>query len=146
MSHYYAIPLVDAAELAEAQRVIGPDFSRIVSYFQEDGVKAIVTIEQAMHARSAKAMALPAHKLKGEARQLGAVRLGEIAETIEKAARDCIEKQLPPEGIVIEVAMLRGCFAETLKQFAVPERALPHPGVRPGLGRPVFGRRTSLDG
>ncbi len=154
MSHYYTLPLFDAAELTEARRVTGPGFARIVHYFHEDGVKAIVAIEHAMHVQSATAMVLPAHTLKGEARQLGAVRLGEIAEAIEMRARDCIEKRIPPQDIAVEVSMLRGCFAETL-QHLDPAPANGAPSAPPALAtssatklrrtarRPaIFGRRT----
>ena len=132
----------------------GPGFSRIVHYFQEDGVKAIVAIEQAMHVQSATGMILPAHTLKGEARQLGAMRLGDIAEAIEMTARNCIEKRLAPDDIAAEVSMLRGCFAETLQQIDLapdaPPAATPasaranRPNVRRAHRRPaIFGRRTS---
>ncbi len=123
MSHYYTIPLVEPAELAEARRVIGAGLPRIIGYFREDGAKAIRAIEEALQARSSRDLVLPAHTLKGDARQLGAVRLGEIAETIEKAARNCLERQVEPEGIGSEVAMLRGCFAETMAELCASEPA-----------------------
>ena len=153
MSHYYTIPLVEHAELAEARRMIGADLARIIGYFREDGAKAILAIEDALHARSARDMVLPAHKLKGEARQLGAARLGEIAETIEMTARSCLERQAEPEGVASEVAMLRGCFAETMTQLgadapatgqAPPSSLAVMTPPRPTPLRPaIFGRKTS---
>jgi hypothetical protein len=100
-------------------------------------------------------MALPAHKLKGEARQLGAMRLGDIAEAIEATARSSIEKQTAPDEVASEVSMLRSCFAETMQilapqsQTQMPPQPVRAPaaspaGVRPIGGRPgTFGRRVN---
>ena len=62
---------------------MGPGFIRILSYFKEDGVKSIAQIEEAMHSQNTSALVIPAHTLKGEARQLGAEPLANIAELIE---------------------------------------------------------------
>ena len=69
----------------------GPDFIRILSYFKEDGAKSVAQIEQAMREQNTTALVLPAHTIKGEARQLGAEPLAMVAELIEMTARFCIE-------------------------------------------------------
>ncbi len=155
MSYYYSLPVVAEAELAEARKMLGTGLARILGYYEEDGAKSIKLIEQALAAEDAAAMVIPAHTLKGESRQFGARRLAELAEVIEKAARRCVEEHNAPGEVASEVAMLRGCFAETLDRLrmAVPEAAPPSsilaaPGMaqRPaalGGGPRLFGRRNN---
>ncbi|MBO9575119.1 MAG: Hpt domain-containing protein [Sphingobium sp.] len=114
MSYYYTLPIVVDAELAEARKMLGTGMNRILGYYEEDGAKSITQIEQALAGENAAAMVIPAHTLKGESRQFGAKRLGDLSEVIEKAARKCVEQHLPPTEVASEIAMLRGCFAETL--------------------------------
>lgn len=114
MSHYYSIPLVNEAELAQAKAIMGVGLARILGYFREDGSKSITEIEKALAVLNAAAMVRPAHTLKGESRQFGAHRLAELAEVIEKSARRCVERREDPSEVITEIAMLRGCFAETL--------------------------------
>lgn len=157
MSHYYAIPLVDEAELAQARATLGADLTRILSYFREDGAKSIVQIEEALTAGDAATLVRPAHTLKGESRQFGCRRLGDIAEAIEMTARRCVEQHSAPGDVAAEVAMLRGCFTESLALLdseapqtpvfissPVLTRQLPPRPVAPapGLQPRVFGRRT----
>ena len=63
--------LVDWVAYAHARGELGAGFVRILGYFREDGVKSVAAIEGAMRAQSAAAMVIPAHTLKGEARQFG---------------------------------------------------------------------------
>ena len=156
MSYYYALPLVDEAQLVEARRMLGGDMLRILGYFQEDGAKSIGQIEQAMATEQAAAMVIPAHTLKGESRQFGAQRLGDLAEAIEMAARRCVEQRCAPAEVAAEVAMLRNCFQETLTALGVTGPALalrPYPATPPTptplrpaatltLAPRTFGRRT----
>lgn len=147
MSYYYSIPLVNESELAQARNMLGHDLPRIIGYFREDGSRSILQIEEALAAGNAAAMVLPAHTLKGESRQFGAERIGEIAEVIEKAVRRCVEQHDDPSEVASEVAMLRGCFVETLGllETAAPSApAAPRPTARPtsfGNGPRTFGRR-----
>lgn len=106
--------LVDWTAFGQARSELGAGFVRILGYFREDGVKSVAAIEQAMRALSAAAMVIPAHTLKGEARQFGAEPLAELAEQIETIARDCVELQDTPDGALAPVARLRPLFAETL--------------------------------
>jgi HPt (histidine-containing phosphotransfer) domain-containing protein len=126
MSFYYSIPLVVTAELAEAQRLLGKEILRILDYYQEDGAKSIAQIEQALANGDPSSMVLPAHTLKGESRQFGAARLGDIAEAIENAARSCVEHHRKPDEVAVEVAMLRGCFTETLLAFGRTAPEIPN--------------------
>ncbi|MBO9580532.1 MAG: Hpt domain-containing protein [Sphingobium sp.] len=151
MSYYYSITLVAEAELAEARKMLGTDLARILGYYEEDGAKSISAIEQALADENAAAMVIPAHTLKGESRQFGANRLAELSEVIENAARRCLEEHKVPAEVASEVAMLRGCFAETLDllRASTPQ---PHPSLLAtphmaratpfGPGARTFGRRN----
>ena len=59
-------------------------------------------------------MVRPAHTLKGEAFQFGAVRLGLMAEQIEMCARRAVEDRDFPIKVVEHVAHLRPLFDEAL--------------------------------
>ena len=129
--------LVDWPAYARARSELGAGFVRILGYFREDGVKSVAAIETAMRAQNAAAMVIPAHTLKGEARQFGAEPLGALAEIIEEIARDCVETHDTPEQALEQIVKLRPLFEETL---ALLEReANPLVERRPGAG---FGRRT----
>ncbi|MES1115673.1 Hpt domain-containing protein, partial [Limosilactobacillus fermentum] len=78
--------LIDWNVFTRARAELGAGFVRILGYFREDGVKSVAAIETAMRARNAAAMVIPAHTLKGEARQFGAEPLAILAERIEAIA------------------------------------------------------------
>lgn len=129
--------LVDRETLALARAELGSGFGRILGYFREDGIKSVAAIEKAMRAQSAAALVLPAHTLKGEARQFGANPLAALAETIEDHARACLEHHDTPEGALPDVVKLRALFEATLAQLE--QGATPPPAVRRAPGG--FGRR-----
>ena len=138
--------IVDWALFEKNRTELGPGFIRIISYFREDGAKSLAQIEQAMREENATALVLPAHTIKGEARQLGAEPLAVVAELIEKTARLCIETHRFPDELVPEVVQLRKLFSETVDLFdkatnPLLTRAQPGPA---GFGRKVgnqgFGR------
>ena len=109
--------LVDWAEFARMRTQLGADFIRILGYFREDGEKSVERIESAMHQRDAAALVIPAHTLKTEARQFGAVPLGDLAEEIEFAGRRAVESRHFPDHILPEVAQLRSIYGRTMEMF-----------------------------
>jgi HPt (histidine-containing phosphotransfer) domain-containing protein len=129
------VQLVNWDSFSQARSELGANFVRILGYFREDGVKSVARIEDAMRGQNAAAMVIPAHTLKGEARQFGADPLADLAETIEMSARACIERQDRPDTILEHVVALRPLFEATL---ALLERE-SNPLVE---RRPVFGRRS----
>lgn len=130
--------LVNWPAFTQARSELGGGFVRILGYFREDGVKSVAAIEAAMRAKSAAAMVIPAHTLKGEARQFGADPLGVLAEQIEMTARDCVEMQDTPEQALEHIVKLRPLFEQTL---ALLEReANPLVARKPSSGG--FGRKT----
>jgi HPt (histidine-containing phosphotransfer) domain-containing protein len=130
--------LINWPAYAHARKELGEGFGRILGYFREDGVKSVALIEAGMRTLNAAAMVIPAHTLKGEARQFGAEPLADLAETIELIARDCLELLDTPEEALEYVVRLRRLFEETL---ALLEREV-NPSVtrKPLAGG--FGRRV----
>lgn len=106
--------LVDWLAFGQARSELGAGFVRILGYFREDGVKSVSAIEQAMRGHNSAAIVIPAHTLKGEARQFGAEPLAALAEQIEEIARDCVEHQDTCEEALELVVRLRPLFFETL--------------------------------
>jgi HPt (histidine-containing phosphotransfer) domain-containing protein len=138
--------IVDWVHFERSRTELGPGFIKILSYFREDGVKSLGTIEQAMREQNTAALVIPAHTLKGEARQLGAEPLAKVAELIESTARFCVETRRFPDELVPEVVELRRLFNETVELFdkaTNPLMARARPGPA-GFGRKVsnqnFGR------
>ncbi|WP_315760883.1 Hpt domain-containing protein [Sphingomonas sp. Y38-1Y] len=128
--------LVNWQSYAQARAELGANFVRILGYFREDGAKSVAAIEAAMRARSATGLVVPAHTLKGESRQFGADPLADLAETIEVAARGCIERHDAPDLLVEPVVQLRPLFEATLT--LLEREANPLVMRRPG----GFGRRA----
>ena len=109
--------IVDWAHFERSRTELGPGFIKILGYFREDGVKSIAQIESAMREKNTGALVMPAHTLKGEARQLGAEPLAKIAELIESTARFCVEVRSFPDELVKEVVELRQLFERTVEMF-----------------------------
>jgi HPt (histidine-containing phosphotransfer) domain-containing protein len=136
--------IVDWVHFEKSRTELGPGFIRILSYFREDGAKSLAQIEQAMRDQNTTALVIPAHTIKGEARQFGAEPLAKIAELIESTARLCVETHRFPDELVPEVVELRQLFNRTVELFEKATNPL-QTRVRPvGFGRKVgnqdFGR------
>ena len=106
--------VVDWTVFCAARSELGAGFARILSYFREDGEKAVARIEAAMHARDTAGLVLPAHTMKSEARQFGAEPLADLAEQIEFACRRALESHLFPGDILPQVAKLRPLYLDTM--------------------------------
>ncbi|MFL6726426.1 MAG: Hpt domain-containing protein [Sphingomicrobium sp.] len=136
--------MVDWAYFEKSRTELGPGFIKILSYFKEDGVKSIAQIEEAMREENTTALVIPAHTLKGEARQLGAEPLAKIAELIETTARFCIESRRFPDELVPQVVELRTLFDQTIELFDKETNPLMTRSAPTGFGRKVnnqgFGR------
>ena len=133
--------LVDWAAFQQSRSELGAGFVRILGYFREDGVKSVGAIEAAMRAKNAAAMVIPAHTLKGEARQFGAEPLAALAEKIESIARDCVEMQDTPEEALEHVVQLRPVFTRTLE--LLEREANPLVSRKPAGAGGGFGRKVA---
>lgn len=127
--------LIDWNVFTRARAELGAGFVRILGYFREDGVKSVAAIEAAMRAQNAAGMVIPAHTLKGEARQFGAEPLGAMAERIEIIARDCVENRDTPDQALADIVALRALFDTTLSMLERESNPLVE-------RRPAFGRRV----
>ena len=139
------VDLVDWVHFEKSRAELGPGFIRILSYFREDGTKSLAQIEQAMRDESAVGLVMPAHTLKGEARQFGAEPLANVAELIEKTARLCVETHRFPDELVKDVVELRKLFQQTIEMFdKATNPLLTRAPAAGGFGRKVgnqnFGR------
>ena len=134
--------IVDWGHFEKNRAELGPGFIRILSYFREDGVKSVAQIEQAMREQDTVALIMPAHTLKGEARQFGAEPVATIAELIEQTARLCVETHRFPDELVPEVVELRKLFSETIELF--DKATNPLLTRTPAAGG--FGRKASNQG
>ena len=136
--------IVDWAYFEKSRTELGGAFIRIVNYFKEDGVRSVGQIEQAMREQNTTALVIPAHTLKGEARQLGAEPLAKIAELIETTARFCVENGRFPDELVPDVVQLRALFDQTIALFEKETNPLVTRTAPTGFGRKVtnqgFGR------
>jgi len=135
--------VVDWALFEKNRSELGPGFIKILSYFREDGAKSLGQIEQAMREQNAPALVLPAHTIKGEARQLGAEPLAVIAELIEQTARLCVETRRFPDELVPEVVQLRKLFTQTIELFDQETNPLLKRGPNGPTG---FGRKANNQG
>ncbi len=132
-----AAELVDWGAFARVRAELGTGFVRILGYFREDGAKAVDAIETAIRERNAAALVLPAHTLKGEARQFGAEPLAALAEVIEMTSRRCVEAREAPDELIERVVELRPLFDATLRLF--DREVSPLVDRRPAFGRKPVG-------
>jgi len=136
--------IVDWAHFEKSRAELGPGFIRILSYFREDGARSVAQIEEAMHDQNTAALVIPAHTIKGEARQFGAEPLAAIAELIESTARLCVETRRFPDELVPEVVQLRRLYSQTVELFDKATNPLQTRTSAGGFGRKVtnqnFGR------
>ena len=137
--------IVDWVHFEKSRAELGSGFIRILSYFREDGAKSVGQIEQAMHDENAVALVIPAHTLKGEARQFGAEPLAKLAELIESTARLCIETHRFPDELVKQVVELRRMFEQTIELFdratnPLLTRSPPQGAFGRKVGNQDFGR------
>ena len=140
------IDIVDWVHFEKSRGELGPGFIRILGYFREDGAKSVALIEAAMREQNSVGLVIPAHTLKGEARQFGADPLAAKAELIEQTARFSIETHSFPDELIADVVELRKLWNQTLELFdkatnPLLTRAAPASG---GFGKKVanqgFGR------
>jgi len=136
------IDIVDWVHFEKSRAELGPGFIRILGYFREDGAKTVARIEAAMHEQNTVDLVIPAHTLKGEARQFGANPIADRAELIEQTARLCIETHRFPDELVADVVALRRLWNETIDLF---DKAT-NPRLTRAPLQGAFGRRAANQG
>lgn len=106
--------IVDPVIFEKTRATMGAGFIKLIGYFGEDASKAVGEIESAQREGNAARIVMPAHTMKSEARQFGAMLLGDLAEKIEYQARRCVENQERPDDLLVAVAKLRPLFGKTM--------------------------------
>jgi HPt (histidine-containing phosphotransfer) domain-containing protein len=134
--------IVDWVHFEQSRRELGSGFIRILGYFREDGAKSVVAIETAMREQNTVALVIPAHTLKGEARQFGAEPLAACAELIEQSARISIETHSFPNELIADVVKLRKLWQQTIELF--DKATNPLLSRAPTAG--AFGRKVTNQG
>ena len=129
------LDIVDWVHFEKTRAELGPGFIRILGYFREDGTKSVAQIEQAMREENTVALVIPAHTIKGEARQFGAEPLAKVAEQIESTARLCVETRRFPDELVADVVELRRLFNRTIDLFDKATNPLLTRQAPSGFGR-----------
>lgn len=135
--------IIDWVYFEKSRAELGPGFIRILAYFREDGAKSVAAIEQAMHDHDTVALIIPAHTIKGEARQFGAEPLAQVAELIEQTARLCVETHRFPDELVPNVVELRRLWNRTVELFDKATNPLQSRAA-PGVGG--FGKKVANQG
>ena len=134
--------IIDWAHFERCRTEFGRNFIRMLSYFREDGAKALAQIEAAMHDENTVGLVIPAYTLKDDARQFGARPLAQVAELIETTARYCVESHRFPDELVREVVELRQLYDETVRQLdQATNPLLSRPARAPGA---ASGRTSGL--
>ena len=136
------LPVVDIEVFEKTRATMGAGFIKIITYFGEDGAKAVAEIEAAQREGNATRMVMPAHTMKSEARQFGAMTLGELTERIEMGARRCVEHQEAPDELLVLVAGLKPLFRRTMEVLERETNPLVQRRgeVRSAAGNQSFGR------
>ena len=134
--------IVDWVHFEKSRAELGPGFIRILGYFREDGAKSVAQIETAMRDRNTVGLVIPAHTLKGEARQFGAGPLAASAERIEESARISIETHSFPDELIADVVALRKLWSQTIELFDKATNPLLTRSVAQG----AFGRKVANQG
>ncbi len=137
--------IVDWVHFEKTRAELASGFIRILGYFREDGAKSVAAIETAMREQNTVGLVIPAHTLKGEARQFGADPLADCAELIEHSARISIETHSFPDELIADVVKLRKLWSETIGMFdkatnPLLTRAAPTAGFGRKAGNQSFGR------
>ena len=133
--------LVDWVHFEKSRAELGPGFIRILGYFREDGAKSVIQVETAMREQNTVGLVIPAHTLKGEARQFGAEPLAACAELIEQSARISIETHSFPDELIADVVQLRKLWSETIDLF---DKAT-NPRLTRAAPAGGFGRRSAAN-
>lgn len=134
--------VVDWAYFERTRAELGPSFIKVLGYFREDGTKSVAAIEQAMRDGNTAGLVIPAHTIKGEARQFGAEPLANLAELIESTARLCVETRRFPDELIPQVVELRRLLGRTIELFDKATNPLLSRQRAQGFGRRQAGNTS----
>ncbi len=105
--------MLDESAVAEARSMMLDKFPRLVSFFLEDAEGYISKIEDSLRMGDAQSMVPPAHTLKSSARQMGAVKLADVAMYLETESRKALGAQGSVTYLIPQVDDLKSLLERT---------------------------------
>jgi HPt (histidine-containing phosphotransfer) domain-containing protein len=88
--------------IEDLREIMGAEFDSLVRVFLEDAPMTVARMERAATANDIDGLVAPAHSLKSTSANLGAMRLSELAKSVEHGAR---RGEVPdPAGLVRALA------------------------------------------
>jgi HPt (histidine-containing phosphotransfer) domain-containing protein len=112
-------PVLDISVFAEARDAMRDRFGKVISFYLEDTTSYIEKIRSGLGTQNAEAIVPPAHTIKSSSRQLGAIRLSELAKDIELTCRDIVKGNGSLESIPAKFEQLEAAFDETRKVLQI---------------------------
>lgn len=131
--------VMDWAHFERCRIEMGASFIKIIGYFREDAIESLQRIEQAMREKDMVGLVAPAHKLKGEARQVGALALADRAEYVEATARHCVEVKHVADELIPDIVELRRLWNATIGMIDAKLSPLAQRSAPAGFGRRAAG-------
>ncbi len=109
-SHKQGEDVLDKAIIAAAKDAMKDKFSMIVDYYIEDGESYVEQILAGVKEESAQAIVAPAHTLKSSSREMGALRVADLADALEKDARLSVENGTKIENLADRSSKIKAEF------------------------------------
>jgi len=83
---------LDTATISEMKELMGNNFNEMVKFYLEDADSYLGAVQKGCAENNVEEIVRPAHTLKSASRQMGAMKLGELSEKMERSAKEAIEK------------------------------------------------------
>ncbi len=111
------LPIIDEALFEQVRGRLRDKFSPLLAYYFAMTETYIAHMERALGHNDAVGLLPPAHTVKSSSRQLGMLRLGELAAGMEETARSALseEKRLPE--LEASLALLKAAFGEIRREL-----------------------------
>ncbi len=110
-------PILDQTIVEEARAMMKTKFPTMVQYFFEDAEMYLAGVREGIAEKNIEKIVSPAHTLKSSSRQMGALRLSDIAKETEHLARDQVNSGGDIQVFVSLLAQLEQTLAETKAAF-----------------------------
>lgn len=108
--------VIDEDIITESKSLMGDKFSMVIEYFIEDTVGYISEIENAIKENDTSKAIAPAHTIKSSAKQLGVLRVFELAKNIEEFCRNNNNSS--------NISELEKFYTELKKEASIAEKEL----------------------
>lgn len=112
--HY---PLLDEIVMEEARATMRDKFPRLIEYYLEDTESYLQKMDAALQENDPIALVPPAHITKSSSRQLGLMRVAEIAAYIESTSRSALRGECGILPLTQNLSELKAAFDHTRQQL-----------------------------